>query len=348
MLSLLWKLLRRRPLGGVSGKVKAGLLFTLLLWYATAGFLYFEQPGKPDLGWLDGLWWALVTMATVGYGDLFPVTPAGRYLVAIPTMIFGIGFLGYLISEMAGSLIESRSRRLRGMATLTLSNHILIVNYPRLDTLLRLVRELRADRATQHKPLVLVDEGLESLPPELHGEEVHFVRGDPTREDVLRRACLEAASHAIVLSRDPANPHSDDQNLVTTLVMEKLNPALFTVVEVLDPEKLRAVQLAGADSVVCASEISAGLIVQELQDPGIRDILMDLTSDQGGHHLCFLPLSGRGSYGDLVQWGLGRGASVIGVMRDGRHRLACPPELPLQAGDRAIVVAADRPAPPDL
>ncbi len=344
MFGILWKIWRRRrPLAGLNVKVKAGVLFALLLWYATAGFLYFELPGKPDLGWLDGLWWSLVTMATVGYGDLFPVTAGGRYLVGIPTMVFGIGFLGYLISEIAGSLIESRSRRLRGMAELVLRNHILIVNYPRLDTLLRLLAELRSDHATRDSEIVLVDERLEELPPELVQPDFHFVKGDPTREEVLGRACIRGASHAIVLARDPADPHSDDQNLVTTLVMEKLHPGLFTVVEVLSSEKVRQVELAGADSVVCASEISTGLIAQELQDPGVRRVIMDLTSDTGGHQIYFVPLEGKGTFGQLARWGLEHAATALGLIREGQHQLVCAPDLALQPGDRAILLATDRP-----
>jgi voltage-gated potassium channel len=181
---------------GVKGK--ALLVFMLLLWYAASGFLYFELPGKPDLNWLDALWWALVTMATVGYGDIFPVTPAGRYLVGVPTMIFGIGFLGYLISEIAGSLIASRSRRLKGMEAITSKDHLLLVNYNHVETALKLIRELRADASTRDKEICIVDESLEELPPELLSLGIQFVKGDPTRIEILRRP----------ISRRPAMPSS--------------------------------------------------------------------------------------------------------------------------------------------
>ena len=156
VLQIFWQ--RRRMVSAASTRAKAVLVFGLLIWYATSGFLFFELPGKPDLGWLDGLWWAVVTMATVGYGDLFPVSIGGRYLVGVPTMVFGIGFLGYLISEISGTLIESRSRRLRGMEDVKAKDHILIINSPRLETVLKLVRELHADEASKRKTICLVDE----------------------------------------------------------------------------------------------------------------------------------------------------------------------------------------------
>jgi voltage-gated potassium channel len=338
---LLWN--RRRVLSRTGVKLKAVLIFGLLLWYATSGFLFFELPGKPDLGWLDALWWSLVTMATVGYGDLFPVTPMGRYLVGVPTMVFGIGFLGYLISEIAGSMLESRSRRIKGMLDITAKNHILIVNFNHLDTALKLVRELRADKATRHQVICFVDETLEELPQEL-AEEALFVRGDPTREETLRKANLAEASHVIILSKDLGNPHSDDQNLVTTLVIETLNPKVFTVVEIINAQKIQQVKMAGANSVICASEITSSLIVQELHDPGIKDIIMDLSSDLGGNQIYFVPMEGpkAWTYGDLVRWGLERQVLPIGLVRDGKTLLNCPASEPVGLEDRVIIIGRER------
>ena len=61
-----------------------------------------------DIG--DAFWWAIVTVTTVGYGDLYPVTPGGK-IVASMMMIIGIAILGILISTLGAGLIESRFRR---------------------------------------------------------------------------------------------------------------------------------------------------------------------------------------------------------------------------------------------
>ena len=61
-----------------------------------------------DIG--DAFWWAIVTVTTVGYGDLYPVTPGGK-IVASMMMIVGIAILGVLISTLGAGLIESRFRR---------------------------------------------------------------------------------------------------------------------------------------------------------------------------------------------------------------------------------------------
>ncbi len=343
MIFRLLRFFRRRRLG--SGlRPHIVFLFLGLVWYSTSGYLYFEMPRKPDLTWTDGLWWTLVTMATVGYGDYFPVTTGGRFFVGVPTMVFGIGFLGFIISEAAGRLIEARSRKLQGLGDIAMKDHVLVVNYTGLEEVLTLVAELRADSNTAGKPICLVDEGLSEIPPELAREGVEYVRGNPADERTLERAALPVASHAIILSKNRNDPHSDDQNLVTTLIMEKMNPNVFSVVEALDPRKKHQLEVAGADSVVCVSNLRSNLIIQEIQDPGVKDVVEDLTGNQAGEQFYFIPIESmkEWKYRELVLWGLNAGYSVLGLRRNGQAVLGCAAEDSIERTDQAILVGRSR------
>jgi voltage-gated potassium channel len=64
------------------------------------GFLFYfvEKTAQPELTVLDAMWWAMVTMTTVGYGDFYARTMPGRFLVSYPCMLVGIGMIGYLVS----------------------------------------------------------------------------------------------------------------------------------------------------------------------------------------------------------------------------------------------------------
>lgn len=327
-----------------SDRLKATLLFIFLFWYSTLGYLYFELAAKPELSLKDAMWWALVTMTTVGYGDYFPVTGGGRYLIGIPTMIFGIGFLGFIISEVAAKLIESRSMRLKGMTDIKAKDHILIINFNRLENVLELIRELESDRATMDKPICLVDETLPELPRELQELNVFFVRGNPTRVDVLRQANIMEASHAVILSKNPADIHSDDQNLATTLVIESLNPDIFSIAEAIDPEKIQQIELAGCDSVVCVSELTANLVIQELQDPGVKTIIHELTSNKYGPQLYLVAVEQmeKWEFRELVMWGLENSYTVLGLMRSGKALLNCRPAEKITDTDKAIVMGSER------
>ncbi len=345
MFKLLIDFFRKRKFMPNSGhQYKVLFIFVGLVWYSASGFLFFEMEKKPDLGWQDAFWWTVVTMSTVGYGDLFPVTTGGRFLIGVPTMVFGIGFLGFIISATASRLIEARSRKLQGLAEITMKNHVLIVNYTNLEETVRLIEELRADTKTKNQQICLVDEKLPEIPPKLLDYGVSFIRGNPADEGTLERARLAEASHAIILSSDRNNPHSDDQNLATTLILEKMNPEVFTIVEVLDPRKIRQIELAGADCALCLSDFRSNLIIQELEDPGLKNILMDLTSNEEGDQFYLVKIDSmqQWNYRELVLWGLEMNYSVTGIIREGKPSLNCPPEFKVVKGDKAVLIGKQR------
>ena len=85
-----------------------------MLAYGTTGFLYFELSQNPDLAWTDGLWYTLVTMTTVGYGDMVPHTPLGQ-MIATLVMLVGYSVLavptGIVTSELVVQLQRQQTER---------------------------------------------------------------------------------------------------------------------------------------------------------------------------------------------------------------------------------------------
>ncbi len=106
------------------------VLLLSVLAYGSTGFVYFEQSARPDLTLLDGLWYTIATVTTVGYGDLAPASAGGRLLIALPLMMVGIGLLGYVLSIAASSLVESKTKELHGMGEYRLEGHLVILNFP--------------------------------------------------------------------------------------------------------------------------------------------------------------------------------------------------------------------------
>jgi voltage-gated potassium channel len=327
------------------GAARAVLLLIAVLLYGSTGFLYFEVPARPELQWIDGFWYSLVTIATVGYGDLAPATFGGRVIVAAPLMLVGIGLLGYVLSMSASSLVSSKAKELHGMTDQRLSGHLVVFNFPGVAKVERLLDELAADREfSAGRDVVLVDEDLNELPAELARRGLHFVRGNPTREETLKRAAVDGASHAVVLAKSPGNPHSDDLNVAVTLAIESKRRQIFTVVECVDYETEELLRKAGCDRVVCTSRFDAHFLSHELLSPGVQEVVEELTSNLRGQRVHVTPFSGTRAvpFSQVVDDCRAGGHLAIGIQRGGVTQLNVASEFSVQQGDKLITIGAER------
>jgi voltage-gated potassium channel len=309
MMQVLLQRFMRDVIVNPSMALRACLLLAAVLVYGTTGFLYFELPGNPDLTWQDALWYCLVTLTTVGYGDFFPKTAGGRFLVGVPLLVLGVGLLGFMLSVVATALITARNKELKGMNPARTRQHVLVVHHPGAPKLLRLMDELMQDPAIGPEAhFVLVDPDLDELPAELARREVHFVRGDPTRDETLQRAGIDRASHALVLLRAPGGPAADALNVAVTLAIEARTRQVNTVVECEDPGHART-----------ASSAAQG----RLLNPGVQDIVADLLSTGEGQQLYLTPVPGSAGAGlaALQQAAVQRGHVLLGVQRAGSNHL---------------------------
>ncbi len=339
MIVPLFRMFTRRVVRNPPGHVRVAVLLFAILAYGTSGFLYFELPGKPDLSWADALWWSLVTLTTIGYGDLFPSTPGGRFLVAVPLMFFGIGLLGYVLSMAASKLIEAKSRELSGMSKVSFREHVVIFNHPSVEKVVRIVDELRLDPLFAHKEFVLVDEHLETIPSELFERHLHFVRGNPARDQTLGRANIDAASHAVVLSKSPGDAHSDDLALAVTLAIETRAPGVRTIAECVDPENEELLRKAGANSVVGAGRYEAHFVANEVLHPGVQDVMGELLTISG-QQLHLVPTSAK-TFGAASAAAGKHGHIAIGIRRGEQTHINVSADRLLEAGD-VVVTIGDR------
>jgi voltage-gated potassium channel len=339
--------IKRHVIGNPGVMLRALVLLAAVLAYGTTGFLYFELPGNPDLVWSDALWYSIVTLTTVGYGDFFPKTAGGRFLVGVPLMLIGIGLLGFILSVVANALITAKSKELKGMSQVHLSKHVVLINFPGLPKLLRLLDELAHDPSIGFEtPLLLIDRELPELPPELLARGVRYVRGDPTRDDTLQRAAIKTASHAIVLSSPTCadGAAADALNVTITLAIEARTSHVNTVVECQDPGTEELLRKAGCDRVVCSARFEALYVSQELLNPGMQDIVADLLSTSHGQQFYLTPVrfSGAATFAQLTAACTQSGHIALGLKRQHTNLLNLPADHAVLADDLAITMGERR------
>lgn len=344
----LFRLLRSEREDERVALAKIALGASLLMVASASAFVHFEAGADPErtVTFADAIWWSIVTMTTVGYGDLFPITWQGRWLVAMPTMVLGIGVIGYAIGLITTLIFERADKRRRGLDAYRKDGHIVLCHCPSEELIGEVVDEAHGDSAWGDAGFVLVSERLEALPNSLHQRSVFFIRGNPSREAALTRAGIQRARAAMVFARDRRDASSDNQNLGVIVTIRALNPDLYIVTECVAGENVKLMRNAGASEVVSVGELRAELMVQGLQDPGVNAVLAELVSNKAGHNFYVEPVqSFRGSYGDLRQKLQVEHASIaLGLLIAGAPRFGVADSTLVAPGCAVISVGRKRPS----
>lgn len=217
-----------------SGSLRAYLLTLISLVAVIAligafGFYHFERDAKPDrpITFADSVWWTLVTMTTIGYGDIFPVTAGGR-LVAVVLMFVGIGLLGVSTAAIAAYFVQSD--QLQQLRLHRLAGHVVLCGLG--DKGVRLARAFQA-----RGQVVVVIERNES------NGELEFCRaqgmivllGDATDPSLLARARVGTARHLIAVCGDDG-ANAEVATHARALCEHRTGSALICSAHIVDPE----------------------------------------------------------------------------------------------------------------
>jgi len=323
------------------------VLFVFLVFAGAGGLVYFEGAAGHPLSWADGVWWAVVTMTTVGYGEVAPTSTAARYFVGIPIMILGIGVLGYLLSVAASSFVERRNRAAKGVRKLNANSHVLIIHYQNLSRVQHVVEQLRSGEGGSTLPLVLVDGNLAELPHELLDVGVSFVRGPPELPSTLVNARVEHAHHALVLAKERADPESDFATLAVVTALRTASDNLYIVAECVDSSREELIKRAGANSVICSSGLTSSLLAQEVADPGTQAVVYEFIQHTSKQQIYIVPIKSMSEwkYSALRTQLDGQNATLVGVGRKGKVVLNPSKEYVVEKEDKAICISDTRPDP---
>lgn len=323
--------LRRR--GFRYGRV-ALLLLILVVAGATLITIFEQDTNTQFQGFGDGLWWSLVTITTVGYGDKFPVTAGGR-AVALITMVGGIGAFGYL----AGTLLEQAMERERGRMAVDWEGHYLICDFS--FKAINVVEELLS--LDQGAKIVLIANLEEN--PLADYPHVHFIKGESTDEANLRKANVTWAKGVIVLAEAHLpEMEADAHSALTTLAVRHLNPHCWISAEVLHPRNRQHLQRAGADTIICTGEISSRLLVQASVSRHSIELLQEVLTNRRGNEIYEIQvpsfLTGR-TFGEALQEVYRRRGILLGLFRENTVLTNPDAGLVLIPGDVLIYLAQE-------
>jgi voltage-gated potassium channel len=242
----------------------AGTLFALtsallLLIYAVFGSLYLGAQFSPPIKDLTtSFYYSVVTMSTVGYGDITPKTPNAR-LFAISVMFLGLAVFATSVTAIAGPMIarltapkEKRMKR---------TNHFIVVGATPLAY--NTYREFKK----RNQSVVLI---MPQPPTSGDIDPNDLIVGDANSLSILRQACADQAQAVLAMRAD------DSENAFITLAVKELKGRAKTVVAISDSKHMDRIKLVQPDIVIAPEVLGGELLAMVLSgEPVTSDFLVD-------------------------------------------------------------------------
>ncbi len=224
---------------------------------------------------LDALYMTAITLSTVGFGEIHPLSDVGRMFTVL-IVLAGVGIIAYSASLFTSYLFEAgfagsfRRRRMERQLQ-SLENHVIVVGYGRVGR-----KAAQALLGEDRYAVVVVDEDQETV-EQANAEGFLAFQLDATRDEALYAAGIERAKGILVCSG------SDATNLFVVLSARELNPGLRIVVRCSDQTSETKMLRAGANSVVLPHTIGGVRMANSLMKPKVTEVLDVVSADSGVH-----------------------------------------------------------------
>ncbi|SEA22798.1 voltage-gated potassium channel [Thalassobacillus cyri] len=251
-------------------KITVSLIFLhAIVFLGIIGYMITE-----NLSFFDSLWLAVVSILTIGYGDIAPVTKSGKVMTLILIPI-AIGLTTYMLAQFAGAIISGKissnmRRRKMNQKMENLNDHLIICGYGRVGQQVfhQLHREKHAMVIIERDPEVI-----KNLP-----EEVVYVEGNATEDDVLLQAGLERAKGVVVTLPNDAD------NVFITVTVKGIKPDILTVVRAEREFSEEKLYRAGADKVINTSNIGGKRMATAITKPISVEYVETILHDQSNEY----------------------------------------------------------------
>lgn len=295
---------------------------------------------EPEVGLAGWIWWSLVTLTTVGYGDITPSTIPGR-AIGVMLMFFGIGVLSTLTATIASFFVERKLRRDRGMTQMSFEGHIILCHWNHRTE--EILRELRRDSRTAESPVVLIS-SQDNKP--VDDDDLYFIRG-PVHEENLSKAGIQTATTVVIVGDSQLEETARDAQVVlATLTIESMNPDAYTIVELALSENVRHCERARADEIIVGDRFASHLLATAAVDHGLSKVVSELLSHGTGQDLERHPIAAEyadGTYFDMI-CGMKKARKGLPVaVQRGKEVVTNPPaDYRLAAGDQVICIVGQR------
>jgi voltage-gated potassium channel len=257
--------------------ISIGLSIVLILG-GSFGYMIIE-------GWsfFDALYMTVITVATVGYGEIHEVSGPGRGFTLV-LIFLGVGYFLYVAGGIIQVLVEGRIRHVLGRQKLNrrikrLNNHYIVCGYGRIG------RVLTRHLTQRYLDVVVIEQDTERM-PKMDDDGILYLMGEATNEEMLIKAGARRAKGIVTAVG------TDADNVFLVLIAKQINPDIFVVARASQNATKKTLLAAGADKVVSPYDLGARRMAHAILRPTVIEFLeMAFADDDTDVQVEELPVS---------------------------------------------------------
>ena len=294
----------------LTSKLVIASLITILIFTVLMLIIFLsEQKTNSAINTLfDAIWYTLVTITTVGYGDITPRSILGRTSAMI-LLLAGVALFGALSGKFASFLFDRQQKKDRGLLKMNkIKNHFLICGWkPNFERILEGI--LLANPEIPPEKIILLNNSsqneMEKIKADSRFKNINYIHGDFTDEDTLLKSQIKTAERTLILADNSENFSSletDSRTVLAVITIKNLNPKIYCVAEIIDSKFEKHLSLAHCDEIILSADYGQNLLIQASSGKGMSHILRELISEESdsGILICDIPQKFVGNnYGDF-------------------------------------------------
>lgn len=315
------------------GLLKLFISFSLLILVGSFGYILIES-----WSWLDSIYMTFITLSTVGFGEVHPMSDLGR-IFTILLILGGVGHMAYFLALIFKFIIDMQFKELFGGEKMIkeiskLKKHTIICGYGQMGKLI--AKQMKA----HNKPYIIVESDAE-LAETLKNNERYFIIGNGSDDSVLNDAGISHASELVTTVT------TDAENVFITLTAKSLNKNIRVISRVFDDSTIPKLVKAGADKIVSPYTQASLKIAQSIINPAVDDFL-EIAGDKGTTEYQIADIlveekmfcSGKALKDIKLKE---QGVLVVGIKRHNGDKVFAPhKDEIIKLGDQLIVIGSDQ------
>lgn len=265
--------------------------------------LFFERQaeGHNINTYEESIWWGIVTLLTVGYGDKYPVTTEGRFFAGL-LMISGVVGIAVVTAKISSFFLERALRERRGFVDATLLHDHFVICGWKTEMSTFLLNILDSNKGMKAEQIVLLnsapDAEIESMMEVPRLKKVKVVKGDFFVEVNLKKVAPEKASKVLILAdatpgaggKVPTMTEADARTIMTAMTLNSIAKGTPVAAEILDAAMDQYLRLAQVNEIVYTRDYSRMLVAMSSTGTGVTNIFHELLSPHSPYFITTLEI----------------------------------------------------------